>query len=106
MMKRPLRALVCCAMLWGGGFAASAQDARTEAAGTLSLPAIFGDHMVLQQGKDLPVWGKATPGKTVRVTVAERTGEATAEGDGKWRVRLEPMAVKGAWGPEIPMGPE
>ena len=29
----------------------------------VKLPAIFGDHMVLQQQTDAAIWGKATAGK-------------------------------------------
>jgi sialate O-acetylesterase len=55
------------------------------------MPGIFGDHMVLQQGAKLPVWGKAAPGEKVTVTVGKETGHATAAADGKWRVDLEPL---------------
>src|SRR5262245_42422016 len=33
----------------------------------VTLPKIIGDHMVLQHGTAAPVWGKATPGETIRV---------------------------------------
>jgi len=59
----------------------------------LWLPHIFGDHMVLQQGQDLPLWGKAKPGETVRVTVGDHSGETEAAADGKWMLRLKPMPV-------------
>lgn len=55
------------------------------------LPAIFGDHMVLQQAARLPVWGTAAPGEKVMVTIGRRTGHAVAGPDGKWRVDLEPL---------------
>jgi sialate O-acetylesterase len=67
-------------------------------AGSLSLqadvkmPAIFGDHMVLQQEAKIPVWGTAAPGEKVTVTAGDHTGSATAGADGKWRVDLEPFA--------------
>jgi sialate O-acetylesterase len=59
----------------------------------LWLPAIFGDHMVLQQGKDLPVWGKAAANETVVITAGDQTAETKAGSDGKWMVRLKAMAV-------------
>jgi len=31
----------------------------------VKLPAIFGDHMVLQRGKPIVVWGWADPGERV-----------------------------------------
>lgn len=52
------------------------------------MPAIFGDHMVVQQELDLPVWGHADPGEKVVVSVAGQRAEATADKDGKWKARL------------------
>jgi len=59
------------------------------------LPGIFGDHMVLQQGASLPVWGTADPGEKVTVTIGGRTASATADASGKWNVRLEPLPPDG-----------
>jgi sialate O-acetylesterase len=57
----------------------------------VKMPAIFGDHMVLQQGTKLPVWGWADAGEKVTVTVGSETGSATAGADGKWQVSLAPL---------------
>ncbi|MBI5381762.1 MAG: sialate O-acetylesterase [Opitutae bacterium] len=57
----------------------------------LRLPAIIGDHMVLQQQQANPVWGWDTPGTTVTVTFAGQTQTATAGADGKWSVKLAPL---------------
>ena len=57
------------------------------------MPAIFGDHMVLQQAVKLPVWGKADPGEKITVTIGSRTGSTTADATGKWRMNLEPLAA-------------
>lgn len=57
----------------------------------VSLPAIFGDHMVLQQGATIPVWGFAAPGERVSVSYARRVGEAMANASGRWRVMLRPL---------------
>ncbi len=57
----------------------------------VTLPAIFGDHMVLQQGSTLPIWGKALPGETVLVTLGHQSAQAVAASDGNWRVMLRPM---------------
>ena len=54
------------------------------------LPAVFGDHMVLQRETGAPVWGWANPGEKVQVTGswgASAAGAATAEGT--WRVELK-----------------
>src|SRR3954464_5837373 len=54
----------------------------------LKLPAIIGDHMVLQQKQANPIWGWDTPGTKVTVIFACQTHAATAGSDGKWTVKL------------------
>jgi sialate O-acetylesterase len=58
----------------------------------VKLPAIFGDHMVLQQEMKVPVWGTADPGEKVTVIVGDHTGTAIADDKGKWRIDLAPFA--------------
>lgn len=55
------------------------------------LPACFGDHMVLQQGRPLPVWGTAGPAEEVRVRFGGAVVTGTAGSDGRWRVELPPQ---------------
>jgi sialate O-acetylesterase len=57
----------------------------------VKMPAIFGDHMVLQQGQKVPVWGTADPGEKVTVIVGDHAGGATADDKGKWRIDLAPF---------------
>jgi sialate O-acetylesterase len=57
----------------------------------VKMPAVFGDHMVLQQEAKLPVWGWADPGETISVALGDDTGNATADAAGKWRVDLAPL---------------
>jgi sialate O-acetylesterase len=59
----------------------------------VKMPAIFGDHMVLQQELRVPVWGTASPGEKVRVTAGDQSASTTADGSGKWRVDLAPFAA-------------
>lgn len=59
----------------------------------LRLPAIIGDHMVLQQNQANPIWGWDRPGALVAVTFAGETYTATAGADGAWRVRLAAMSA-------------
>ncbi|MBX3436820.1 MAG: sialate O-acetylesterase [Planctomycetaceae bacterium] len=62
-------------------------------AADLRLPSIFGDKMVLQRDMPVPVWGWANPGEKVTVTFRDQTQTVTADGDGKWSARLQPLAV-------------
>lgn len=54
----------------------------------LSLPSIFSDHMVLQRDQPIPVWGKGTPGSSVRVEFKRQSVSTVVEDDGNWRVDL------------------
>ena len=55
----------------------------------LKLPAIIGDHMVLQQKQPNPIWGWDTPGTKVTVTFSGQTHTATTDSSGKWSVKLQ-----------------
>jgi len=54
----------------------------------VTLPALFSDHMVLQGGAAVPVWGWAEPGEEVTVTVQKQVRRAKADRNGKWMVTL------------------
>lgn len=60
----------------------------TELSAEVKLPAIFSEHMVLQREQPIPVWGWATAGEKVNVTLGESQVEAIAAADGKWSVTL------------------
>ena len=57
----------------------------------VSLPNVFSDHMVLQRRQANKVWGKASPGEKIVVTIGTQSHEATAGADGAWQVTLSPM---------------
>src|SRR5262245_40264758 len=59
------------------------------------LPALFTNHMVLQQGQKNRVWGWADPGEDVIVTIAGQRQTAKANEKGKWQVTLDSLAVGG-----------
>ena len=50
------------------------------------VPAIIGEHMVLQAGDHTPIYGWADPGEAVAVSVGDATATTTAGPDGKWQV--------------------
>ena len=62
-----------------------------EAPAAVRMPAVFADHMILQAGIPLPIWGRADPGDTLTVTFADQTRTATADREGTWRVTLLPL---------------
>jgi len=64
----------------------------TAGASALTIPHVFGDHMVVQAGMPVPVWGWANPGEQIVVQFAGQEREtAAAPGDGRWEVRLDPL---------------
>jgi sialate O-acetylesterase len=67
-----------------GFFAAASLAGRAD----VKMPAIFGDHMVLQQDGKIPVWGWADAGEKVKVSIGPDAVEATTGADGQWRVDL------------------
>jgi sialate O-acetylesterase len=61
----------------------------------VSLPAIFGDHMVMQRDQPDPVWGWASPGASITVQIGEQSHATTADGAGAWRILLDPIHATG-----------
>src|ERR1700677_4736809 len=66
-----------------------------QARGDVKLPAVFGSHMVLQRDRPLPIWGTASPGEEVVVTLGDKSAKATADDKGAWKVSLPPMSADG-----------
>src|SRR5690242_1191313 len=71
----------------------------------VKLPAIFSDHMVLQQDKPIVIWGWANAGEEVTVALGDSSAKVTADASGKWSAHLpnvkasakpQTLAVKGA----------
>jgi sialate O-acetylesterase len=89
-MKKPGIALA--PVLLALALLASASLIAAEAK-TLKLPAIFGDHMVLQRDGVAPMWGTANPGDSITVSAGAVTGTATADANGKWMVGLKNLPV-------------
>ncbi len=65
---------------------------------------IFGDRMVLQQGKPNPVWGWSTPGQVVQVTIGTQTATARTGPDGHWQAEIQPPPAGGPYELKITAG--
>ncbi|MFN3422871.1 MAG: sialate O-acetylesterase, partial [Armatimonadota bacterium] len=62
----------------------------------LKLPAIFGDHMVLQCNQPVPIWGWAEPNEEVAVILNGKSSAVTkANQQGRWMVKLPPQPAGG-----------
>ncbi|MCO6492127.1 MAG: beta galactosidase jelly roll domain-containing protein [Phaeodactylibacter sp.] len=63
----------------------------------LSLPHIFSDHMVLQRGQAIKVWGWAGPDETIGVKLAGHSTVARTDDDGAWAAELPAMDAGGPY---------
>jgi sialate O-acetylesterase len=62
IMIRRLAGCACVLVLFGGR--AGGADV------SLRVPHVFGDRMVIQSGREIPVWGWAEPGTEISVSFA------------------------------------
>lgn len=63
--------------------------------GAVKLPALISDHMVLQQGMPVRIWGTADPGEAVKVQFQGQSVSTSAKPDGKWEAWLRPLIAAG-----------
>jgi sialate O-acetylesterase len=85
---RRLKSMKSCLKIAAIGFALVIS--RTLLA-TVTLPHVFGDNMVLQRDKPVPVWGTAAPGEKIVVGFGGQSKSCTAGSDGQWSVTLDPL---------------
>ncbi len=53
--------------------------------------------MVLQRDASVAIWGKAAPGAEIKLSVAGQEKNATADTDGNWNIRLDPLKPGGPY---------
>ncbi|MBN8523911.1 MAG: sialate O-acetylesterase [Planctomycetes bacterium] len=59
----------------------------------VELSPMFNDNAVLQRDREVAVWGGGKPGEQITVRFAGQERQATADADGRWLVRLAPLAA-------------
>jgi len=72
-------------------FVASPLAARAEP----KLPNIIGDHMVLQQGREIHLWGWADPREAIKVAMLSIDRRTSADAAGHWSVMLPALKSGG-----------
>lgn len=77
--------LGCCACLLG------ALSLRAD----VKLPSLLSNGMVLQQGRNVNIWGTADPGERVTVTLKDQQVSAVADREGRWSVQLGALRAGG-----------
>ncbi|MEO7998806.1 MAG: sialate O-acetylesterase [Gemmatimonadaceae bacterium] len=70
-----------------------ARRAATRPASVVRIARIFGNGAVLQRDVPMPVWGWATPGARVTVTLGAAKKVTIAQADSAWRVSFPPRGV-------------
>jgi sialate O-acetylesterase len=68
-----------------------------DAIAQVRLPAIFGDHMVLQRNAPIPVWGWAQPKEKITVQFNGQKLLTTANDKGQWKLSLNPVKEGGPY---------
>src|SRR5205085_3259004 len=63
----------------------------------VKLPTAFSDHMVMQHGIPVPVWGWADAGEKVTVQIGKQTKTTIANAEGKWMLKLDKLKAGGPY---------
>ena len=61
------------------------------------LSKIFGNNMVLQRNKSIPVWGWADPGEKITIQFNKQIRKTTCGKDGKWQIELTAETAGGPY---------
>lgn len=64
---------------------------------TVRLPNIFGDNMILQRDKPIPVWGWADKNEKITIQFNQQTKTVKADKNGQWKVLLNPEKAGGPY---------
>ncbi len=69
----------------------------TLAQAQLRVAQIFGDHMILQRNKPIEIWGWASKGDKVELSLNQQKVTTQAAADGKWMAQLPAMPAGGPY---------
>ena len=68
---------------------------RFDAQPVVKIPAVIGDHMVVECNMHDSIWGWADPGEQVAVSLGNQEKTTRAGADGQRRIFLDPMPAGG-----------
>lgn len=69
--------------------------ACSPASADVQLPKLISNGMVLQRNQPVRIWGKATPGEKVTVSIQGKSASATTSADGTWLAVLPALKAGG-----------
>lgn len=58
--------------------------------GQIRLPKLISDGMILQRDQQITLWGWASPGENIRITLLGKTHKLKADTEGKWSLKVGP----------------
>ena len=71
--------------------------AGSTALATVTLPALFSNHMVLQRDVPYTIWGKAAPEERVKISIDIVDANIVAERDGSWKFTMPALKAGGPY---------
>ena len=87
-----MRSSAACAMATVLGLA---MTGAPPAFAAVEVGPLIGDHMVVEQGRPIPLSGAAAPGEAVSATVAGGRAATKADANGRWTLTLPPLVAGG-----------
>jgi sialate O-acetylesterase len=63
----------------------------------VTLPKIFGDNMVLQRNKPIPLWGWGSPNEKITIRFNHQAKTVTTDLNGNWKVNLDKESAGGPY---------
>lgn len=82
---------------WIGSVAGLLLAGNQARSGSLRLPNLFANHMVIQRQAAIHLWGSNTPNATARITLGHQQTSVTADANGAWLAALPPVPVGGPY---------
>src|SRR5579872_5423551 len=83
--------------LLGCGASAHTEDGHDPAPQGRLLHEMFSDHAVLQRDRPIAVWGEASAGDRVTLSLGAASAETRADAGGHWRAALPAQAAGGPY---------
>ncbi len=75
----------------GHGWKTVRRELNRSSTSGFSIAKVFTDHMVLQRGQQVLVWGTAIPGSSIDLSFGDQKEQTTTGRAGNWQIVLDPL---------------
>lgn len=82
---------ICLSLLLNAGLLIVSALISVKVHASVTLPSLISDNMVLQQNVPVHIWGRASVGEQVTVTLLNQKKMVPADESGKWELWLDPL---------------